>query len=173
MNRSLAPTTAASYRVGIRRYLSFCHKLRVQPIPASKHQMAAFVTHLWPTITLQTIRVYLAGVSFLHHVEGLWSPVSGNPTLRLLLRGIRRSQVTSFPPRRYRQPITPRILARLLKSARDSRSLKQQDRQMFQATMSLAFFGVGEWESSRPFPSTPPRCPEGTSSWLSTYSKSE
>ena len=138
MNRSLAPATAAAYRVGIRRYLCFCHKLRAQPVPASTHQVAAFATHLWPTVTLQTIRVYRARVSFLHHMEGLRSPVSGNPTLRLLLRGIRRSQM-SFPPRRHRRPITPWILARLWKSARDSRSLQQQDRQMFQAAMSLAF----------------------------------
>ena len=85
-----------------------------------------------------------------HLVEGLWSPVSGNPTLRLLLSGIRCSQA-SFPPRRYKQTITPRILARLLKSARDSRSLQQQDRQMFQAAMSLAFFGflrVGEFTAT-------------------------
>ncbi|KAL5515879.1 hypothetical protein EMCRGX_G001122 [Ephydatia muelleri] len=87
------------------------------PIPASKHQVAAFATNLWPTVTLQTIHVYLAGVSFLHHVE-----VSG-----------------------------AQILAQLLKSARDSRSLQQQDRQMIQAVMSLAFFGflrVGEFTAT-------------------------
>ena len=57
----------------------------------------------------------------------------------------------SFPHRRHRRPITPWFLARLLKSARDSRSLQQQDRQMFQAAMSLAFFGflrVGEFTAT-------------------------
>ena len=112
--------------------------------------MAAFATHLWQSVTLRTIRVYLAGVSFLHHVKGLRSPVTGNPTLRLLLRGIRRSQ-TTVPPSKCRLPITPRILARLWRSAQRNSSLQQQDRLMFQAAMSVAFFGflrVGEFTST-------------------------
>ena len=132
VTRSLAPSTAAAYRVGIRRYLPFCHKHYVRPVPASKRHVAAFATHLWSTVTLPTLRVYLAAASFLHHVECLRSPASGNPTLRLPLRGIWRSQA-SGPPRRYRHPITPRILSRLLKSSRATRSLQHQDRQVFQA----------------------------------------
>ena len=103
----LAPFTAATYRVGIQRYLAFCSNLHVRPVPASKHLVAAFATHLWSTVTLPTIKVYLAAVSFLYHSEGLQSPVRGNQILRLLLSGIRRSNLASSPKSCCRHPLCP------------------------------------------------------------------
>ena len=108
VNRSLAPSAAAAYWVGILRYLAFCHKLQVRPVPASKHRVTAFTTYLWSTVTLPTIRVYLAAVSFLHHVKGLRSPMSANPTRMLLLRGIWLLQGI-WPSQEAHMSITPRI----------------------------------------------------------------
>ena len=156
IDRSLAPSTASTYRVGIRRYLTFCTNLHVQPVPASKRLVAAFASHLSSLVTLPTIRVYLAAVSFLHESEGCRSPVRGNPILRLTLRGIRRSNLDS-PPKSRRRPITPRMLCKLLRSSRDSRSLRSRDKQMFRAAATLAFFGflrIGEFTVTphRPVP---------------------
>lgn len=149
--RSLAPTTAATYRVGIQRYLAFCSNFHVQPVPASKRLVAAFATHLWSTVTLPTIKVYLAAVSFLHHSEGLRSVVRGNQILRLLLREIRRSNLASPPRSCCRHPITPGILAKLLSSSQAIRSLQSQDKCMFEAAATLAFFGflrIGEFTAT-------------------------
>ena len=95
--------------------------------------------------------MYLAAVSFLHHSEGLQSPVRGNQILRLLLRGIRRSNLASSPKSCCRHPITPGILVKQLSSSHTSRSPWSQDKRMFQATAALAFFGflqIGEFTAT-------------------------
>ena len=95
--------------------------------------------------------MYLAAVSFLHHSEGLQSPVRGNQILRLLLRGYQRSNLASSPKSCCRHPITPGILAKLLSSSHASRSPQSQDKRMFQAAAALAFFGflqIGEFTAT-------------------------
>lgn len=84
-----------------------------------------------------TIRVYLAAVSFLHHVGGHRSPVSGKTFLKLVLRGIQKKQKQS-QCRTPRLPITPLILADSLEHFGCDPS---QDRLMPKAAMSLTFFG--------------------------------
>eukprot|EP00731_Ephydatia_muelleri_P017297 Em0010g395a len=83
--------------------------------------------------------------------EGLQSPVRGNQILRLLLRGIQRSNLASSPKSCCRHPITPGILAKLLSSSHASRSPRSQDKRMFQAAATLAFFGflrIGEFTAT-------------------------
>ena len=82
------------------------------PVLASKQQVVAFAAHLSSAVSLPTIQVYLAAVTFWHHTQGLCSPVSNNPTLKLLIRGIRRSQAER-PPKRCRLQISPQILTQL------------------------------------------------------------
>ena len=98
-------------------------------------------------VSLPTIRLYLAAVTFWHHTQGLCSPVFNNPTLRLPIRGIRRSQAECLP-KRCRLPISPQILT-LLRGAVDAdTSMSVRDHRLLRAAMSLAFYGflrVGEF----------------------------
>ena len=126
--------------MGIQRYLTFCRALDLVPVPSTKRQVALFATHLSTSLRLPTIRVYLAAVSFLHHVGGHRSPVSGNTILKLVLRGIQRKQ-TQSQCKTPRLPITPQILADLLKHLGCDSTIPSQDRLMLKAAMSLAFFG--------------------------------
>jgi integrase len=137
---ALAGSTTSTYKVGIQRYLAFCKALDLVPVPSTKRQVALFATHLSTSLRLPTIRVYLAAVSFLHHVGGHRSPVSGNTILKLVLRGIQRKQ-TQSQSRTPRLPITPQILADLLKHLGCDSTIPSQDILMLKAAMSLAFFG--------------------------------
>ncbi|KAL5475166.1 hypothetical protein EMCRGX_G027232 [Ephydatia muelleri] len=78
-----------------------------------RHQVALFATHLSYSLCLPTIRVYLAAVSFLHHISGHRSPVSSNPIPMLVIHGIRRNQA-QFWCIAPRLPITPQILSDLM-----------------------------------------------------------
>eukprot|EP00731_Ephydatia_muelleri_P009454 Em0005g40a len=140
IHRALAGSTTSTYKVGIQRYLTFCRALDLVPVPSTKRQVALFATHLSTSLRLPTIRVYLAAVSFLHHIGGHRSPVSGNTILKLVLRGIQRKQ-TQSQCRTPRLPITPQILADLLKHLGCDSTIPSQDRLMLKAAMSLAFFG--------------------------------
>ena len=66
--------------------------------------------------------------------------MSGNTILKLVLRGIQRKQ-TQSQCRTPRLPITPQILADLLKHLGCDSTIPSQDRLMLKAAMSLAFFG--------------------------------
>ena len=140
IHRALAGSTTSTYKVGIQRYLTFCRALDLVPVPSTKRQVALFATHLSTSLRLPTIRVYLAAVSFLHHVGGHRNPVSGNTILKLVLRGIQRKQ-TQSQCRTPRLPITPQILADPLKHLGCDSTIPSQDRLMLKAAMSLAFFG--------------------------------
>ena len=140
IHRALAGSTTSTYKVGIQRYLTFCRALDLVPVPSTKRQVALFATHLSTSLRLPTIRVYLAAVSFLHHVGGHRSPVSGNTILKLVLRGIQRKQ-TQSQCKTPRLPITPQILADLLKHLGCDSTIPSQDRLMLKAAMTLAFFG--------------------------------
>ena len=139
IHRALAGSTTSTYKVGIQRYLTFCKALDLAPVPSTKRQVALFATHLSTSLCLPTIRVYLAAVSFLHHVGGHRSPVSGNSILKLVLRGTRRKQ-TQSQYRTPRLPITLQILADLLEQLGCDLTIPSRYRLMLKAAMSLAFF---------------------------------
>eukprot|EP00731_Ephydatia_muelleri_P003217 Em0001g3217a len=133
-------STTSTYKVGIQWYLIFCKALDLAPVPSTKRQVALFATHLSSSSRLPTIRVYLAAVSFQHHVGGHRNPVSGNSILKLVLRGIRRKQ-TQSQCRTPRLPIPPQILADLLEHLGHDSTIPSRDRLMLKVAISLAFFG--------------------------------
>ena len=146
----IAPSTAATYRAGIQQFVAFCYHYRFAPVPASKQQVVALAAHLSSAVSHPTIRVYLAAVTFWHHTQGLCSPVSNNPTLKLLIHGIRRSHAER-PPKRYRLPISPQILTQLRGAVDADTSMSVRDRRLLRAAMSLAFYGflrVGEFTAT-------------------------
>ena len=140
IHRALAGSTTSTYTVGIQRYLTFCKALDLAPVPSTKRQVALFATHLSSSLRLPTIRVYLAAVSFLHHVGGHRSPVSGNSILSwscVASEGNRHSPNAGHPE----SLSPPQILADLLEHLGHDSTIPSQDRLMLKAARSLAFFG--------------------------------
>ena len=110
----------------------------------------AFAAHLSSAVSLPTIQVYLAAITFWHHTQGLCSPVSNNSTLKLLIRGIWCSQAER-PPKRCRLPISPQILNQLQGAVDADTSMSGRDSRLLRAAMSLAFYGflrVGEFTAT-------------------------
>ena len=135
----MAPSTANTYRAGIRQYLSFCQTHGHTPLPGSQHTVSLFATHLSRTLQANTIQVYVAAVSHLHLTQGLSSPTTNNPMLSLAIRGIQRSQDPAYL-RPRRQPLTNAILVQML-DLLDSDHLQTHDRLMVKAALTLGFFG--------------------------------
>ena len=95
--------------------------------------------------------MYLAAISHLHHSNGFWSPVTGNPRLKLALRGLQRKQAAGSGSA-MRHPLTMKMLKDLSKSLHSKKSLSTHDRLMMQAALSVAFFGflrVSEFTTNR------------------------
>ena len=129
VSKALAGSTTATYKVGIRRYVTFCRHLEVAAVPSTRRHVALFATHLSSYLRLPTIRVYLAAVSFLHRASGHRSPVGNNPLLKLVIRGIRRKQA-QLPLSKSRLPITPKILRDLVKQLHRDPTITQHDKLM-------------------------------------------
>ena len=122
-------------------------------MPASPHMVASFATHLSNSLSWKTIRVYVSSITHQHHLNGFRSPVTDNPTLQLVLRGIERQQSRIQP--RCRRPITMQVLEKLMEGLRHDHTLGTHDQLMLRAAMTLAFFGflrVGEFTTSTQHP---------------------
>ena len=74
-----APSTRRTDRIGIVKFTAFCKQLHLQPCPASKHAATLFAAHQSKTFRIQTIKVYPAPISYLHHSNGFQSNVTRNP----------------------------------------------------------------------------------------------
>ena len=63
-HRSVADSTSRTYKSGLNRYLSFCHKYNVpSPLPASESLLCYFVVELARQgLAPGTIKTYLAAV---------------------------------------------------------------------------------------------------------------
>ena len=147
--KALAPSTSFIYRVGFRRFWSFCRQQGALPMPASQYMVALFAAYLSNSLSWKTIQVYLSSITHQHHLNRFRSPVTDNPTLQLVLRGIERQQSRIQP--KCRRPITMQVLEKLMEGLRHDHTLGTHDQLMLRAAMALAFFGflrVGEFTTS-------------------------
>lgn len=85
LHRSFARSTMAVYHTGVKRFVSFCDKHHIQPLPASKQTLVYFAVSLAPS----TIGVYINAVGAIHRKHGLADPTDRNKQLNLVIRGIR------------------------------------------------------------------------------------
>ena len=133
----VSPATRKLYGVAVRQFLAFCETHKLQPLPASSLTLRLFCTHLSSRAQHKSIRAYLAGIR-LWHIENEVEHKCGDPLLQLLCSGIKREQGVSTSDTQH--PITADVLARLFEGIENS-SWSDWDKDMFQATMSLAFHG--------------------------------
>ena len=60
----LSQATQQCYRAGLKQYTAFCLQAHLPAIPASKHSLLLFATHL--ALKKVTIKVYMAAVRSVH-----------------------------------------------------------------------------------------------------------
>lgn len=87
-----------------------------------------------------TIKAYLTALKFYNTIYGFNSEGCFSDQLHYILRGIRRTQAVSLPPRPRRIPITTAHLRLLFQFVTDAFS--PTDALCYRAAFSLAFFGL-------------------------------
>ena len=94
----------SNLRSQFRSYFAFCFKFRRTPLPADIDTVCAYAQFLSRSVKHGTIANYLSGLKMLHILLGYPYPFTGDPSLRLLLRGLHR--LNPHVPNRA-PPITP------------------------------------------------------------------
>ena len=144
--QGLSASSRSAYAAGKRRYLLFCARTNLNPLPVTEATLCRFVAHLSTEgLRAQSISGYLSVVRHLSIKAGL-PPLAreGCPRLAYILKGVSRTQAASGRPRRL--PITPRILLSL-KAVWKSGSLDSYSARLLWAMSLFAFFGcfrIGE-----------------------------
>ena len=127
-----------SYRSGIRRYLAFCRRFALSPLPLSDNSLCRFVAALHADcLSPSSIRLYLSSLRFFQICLGNSVPDPVNfPRLHYVLRAVQRCNP------RYRRaprlPITPAILRHLYSAW--SQSPVPYEHHMWWAACCLGFF---------------------------------
>ena len=114
---------------GQQRYLSFCHKARLVPVPTTEPTLLLFLAFLAKEgLVYTTIKVCLVVISNLHTTTGLHNVYSQQLThyVEQVVQGIKKEQLRSRPPH-IRLPITTEIMSCihqvLLQSPNDHQSI--------------------------------------------------
>lgn len=141
---SLAPSTKKTYGSGMRQFFTFCSQMYVNPqLPISEDILINFSVAMARSVQYSTIKNYLSAVKNYHSSQGYELPLSNFLRLRLIFRGIKRSQGhQSKVPR----PITLQLLNLFYHLLNVQRTVNG-DSLMLWAAMTLAFFGflrIGE-----------------------------
>ena len=108
--------------------------------PLSSQTLEFFVVGLAKRLRYSTIKVYLSALKFLNCLYGFDSTTCFSTRLHYLMRGVRRAQALSLPPRPRRIPISPAHL-RLLHDYVDA-ACPRLDALCYRAAFNLAFFGM-------------------------------
>ena len=98
------------------------------------------MTSLAKRVAYSTIKVYLCGVQYENLVCGFNNKISQMPRLYYVLRGIRRTQGSSWLKKK-RLPITPGHLKTMLQFIRES-LFCEHDKKMWSCLILVAFFGL-------------------------------
>ena len=140
--QGLAQSTQRAYASGKRRYLNFCERLGVPPLPTTEGQLCYFVGFLKDQgLRHQTVKSYLSAVRHLQISQGKGDPKMGTmPRLELVIWGLKKEQAGL--PKKTRLPITPAIL-RQIRQKWESHGA-EWDYIMLWAVVSLCFLRSGE-----------------------------
>ena len=140
--QGLAQCTQRAYASGKRRYLNFCERLGVPPIPATKGQLCYFVGFLKDQgLWHQTEKSYLSAVHHLQISQRKGDPKMGTmPRLELVIQGLKKEQAGL--PKKTRFPITPAILRQIRQKWESDGA--EWEYIMLWAVVSLCFFWFSE-----------------------------
>lgn len=142
-SKGLASATQRSYSSGQKRFLEFCSKFNLTPIPPSEHTILLFISQLGlDGLSLSTVKSYMSAIRNLMINAGFPSHTLYTPKVELVIRGIRRvKSSTTSPVLRARLPITPSILLKLKNAWSAHGSPTSADNRMLWAAVCVGFFG--------------------------------
>ena len=141
---ALAQRSKKTYSSGMRQFLNFCSQMSISPpLPINEDILISFSVALARSVRYSTIKNYLSAVKNYHSSHGYELQVSNFLRLRLILRGIKRSQGQQS---KVRRPITLQLL-NLFYCLLNVQHTDNRDSIMLWAAMTLAVFGflrIGE-----------------------------
>lgn len=132
----VATSTRCTYQTGIRAFQQFCYQFTIPSIPATPLTLCYFCASIAHRVSHKTIKVYLAGIRLEHIERGFLDPTN-NKLLRLLCKGIKRSQGSA---RRTHLPITINILRTLKSKLREESSYSLLEKRLLWSAFTLAFY---------------------------------
>ena len=113
----IAPNSLKMYTSAQRQYLAFCHRLALNPLPASEDSLILFVTELAQTRAPSTVSFILSGSETPPHHPRACQPtgkhpqigpgLQGNPTPETPLQPTSPAHYPSDTPADQTQPPTP------------------------------------------------------------------
>ena len=135
---ALAQSTKKTYSSGMRQFFTFCSQMNINPqLPVTEDVLINFSVAMARSVQYTTIKNYLSAVKNYHSSHGFELPLSNFLRLRLILRGIKRSQGQQS---KVRRPITLHLL-NLFSYLLNVRHTDNRDSLMLWVAMTLAFFG--------------------------------
>lgn len=135
---ALSQNTKKTYSSGVRQFYSFCSQMKISPtLPINEDTLINFSVCMARSLQHSTIKNYLSAVKHYHSSSGYELNLSAFLRLRLILRGIKRSQGVHPTVRR---PITLHLL-NLFYHLLNVKYTDNKDSLMVWAAMTLAFFG--------------------------------
>ena len=139
--RGLTLSTQNTYASAKKRFVSFCERFNVPPLPVSEEKLCNFASFLATEgLSHKTIKCYLSGVRNLQLAFGLKDPEVGRMArLQQIIRGIKFDNGKRRVPCQSRLPITPNILSMIHKVWENSQ--EQSAASLLWAAACLAFFG--------------------------------
>ena len=139
-SKGIAVSTQRTYKSGKNRYIDFCEKASVTPLPVREKHLCSFVAHLANEgLKFRTIKVYLSAIRHLQIEAGMSDPFKESmPRLEYVTKGIKKHEVEKGVRERPRLPITPLLLLKM-KAAWEA-SAASFDTKMLWAASCLCFF---------------------------------
>ena len=104
------PAQPGSIKQPKSRYLAFCSRFSLPPLPASEQTLIPFAAELVQDLAHSTIRSYLSGMRNSDVTNGMADPLPGVLRLNLVLKDIQRVEAT---PPKVELLVTPLVLHRL------------------------------------------------------------
>ena len=138
---ALTQSTHKTYKVAEQKYLSFCTKFSLSPLPTTENILCYFAACLGQEgLAGSSIQTYLSGIRQIQISAGFPDPrIDQMPRLRQVLKGIRIQAVKNGRSPRPRLPITPSILYKLRKVWLEDNS--SFNNIMLWAAATTTFFG--------------------------------
>jgi hypothetical protein len=109
---SVVPSVRSSYKTALKFYREFCINRGLELWPVDDVQLAGFIHITVQHVSVDSLKMYLAGVRYHHENEwGAWT-LEGNELIRRTKRYVKRH----FPGRRakHKLPISLRVLCAIL-----------------------------------------------------------
>lgn len=135
---ALAPATNAKYRVCFAKFVQWCERMQLCPLPAADATVALFIADLSQRRKYWTCDGYLCAIRAAHRYAGLPSPTQGT-TVHDIMWGLRREQGMAQESKR---PLRTAQLLQILQ-------LTRQDDNYVQAARDRALLTCGEASALR------------------------